>query len=118
MDRRILLALGPFVTLLAKDALGGNEEPAAGTAPRNAPPPEKPPLFTDDAQFWCETQQAFGAAEYGGSLFGEVLAVASSIKPGDYDSWYDAWNTTADRIHGDQAAPVISRSVATTWAPR
>jgi hypothetical protein len=27
----------------------------------------------------------FGAAEYGGAMFGEVIAIAKNIKPGDYD---------------------------------
>jgi dienelactone hydrolase len=108
MDRRTLLALGPLVALLATDALAANAE-SAGTALTNAAPAEKPPLFADDVQFWYETQRAFGAAEYGGSLFGEVLAVASSIKPGDYDSWYDAWNTAADRI-AKQAADQLARN--------
>jgi dienelactone hydrolase len=97
MDRRTLLAFGPLVALLAKDALAADAEPATA-APTDVSPSGKPPLFAEDAQFWFETQRAFGAAEYGGSLFGEVLAVASRIKPGDYDSWYDAWNDIADRI--------------------
>ena len=58
-------------------------------------------LFSNDAQFWYETVRAFGAAEYGGALFGEVFTVASRITAGDYDSWYDAWNAMADRIAGE-----------------
>ena len=57
----------------------------------------KPPLFAGDVQFWYETLRVFGADEYGGSQFGEVLATSARIKPDDYDSWYDAWNTTAER---------------------
>ncbi|MGO9768774.1 MAG: alpha/beta hydrolase family protein [Roseiarcus sp.] len=56
------------------------------------------PLFPDDAQFWFETVRVFGAADYGGSQFGEVLAISRRIKSGDYDSWYDAWNAAADRV--------------------
>jgi hypothetical protein len=81
MDRRTLLALAPLVTMFAKGALAESAEPAKG--PATAEPGAKPPLFADDTQFWFETQRAFGAAEYGGSLFGEVLAVSSRIKPGD-----------------------------------
>jgi len=99
MDRRTLLALAPLVTMFARGAFAENAEPAK--APTASEPGAKPPLFADDAQFWFETQRAFGAAEYGGSLFGEVLAVSSRIKPGDYDSWYDAWNRFADRIARD-----------------
>jgi len=107
MDRRTLLALGPLVTLFAKDALAASAEPASPPAP-SVDPAAKPPLFPGDAQFWFETERAFGAAEYGGSLFGEVLAVASRITPGDYDSWYDAWNAAADRI-AKEAADQLSR---------
>ena len=77
---------------------------ASGSAPG-----AKTPLFSEDAQFWFETQRAFGAAEYGGSLFGEVLAAASAIKPGDYDSWYEAWNSMADRI-AKEGAGQLSRN--------
>lgn len=55
-------------------------------------------LFPDDQQFWFETVRMFGADEYGGSSFGEVLAVSSRIKTGDYDSWYAEWNGIAERI--------------------
>ena len=56
----------------------------------------KPLLFAEDVQFWYETLRVFGADEYGGSQFGEVLATSARINPGDYDSWYDAWNATAE----------------------
>ncbi len=108
MDRRTLVALGPLVTLFAKGALAAGAEPASPPAPIGDPATE-PPLFADDVQFWFETERAFGAAEYGGSLFGEVLAVASRITPGDYDSWYEAWNAAADRI-AKEAADQSSRN--------
>jgi Alpha/beta hydrolase family len=88
-----------FVTMFAKGALAEGAERAK--AETTSEPGAKPPLFADDAQFWFETQRAFGAAEYGGSLFGEVLAVSSRITAGDYDSWYNAWNEFADRIAKD-----------------
>lgn len=46
----------------------------------------------------------FGAAEYGGALFGEVVAIAQQIKAGDYDSWYNANNAFADRIASEAEA--------------
>jgi pimeloyl-ACP methyl ester carboxylesterase len=58
----------------------------------------KPPIFADDLQFWFETLRMFGAAEYGGSQFGEVLATSARITAGDYDSWFEAWNATADAV--------------------
>ncbi|WP_114241064.1 S9 family peptidase [Dyella sp. C9] len=55
-------------------------------------------LFPGDEQFWFETVRMFGADEYGGASFGEVLAVSTRIAAGDYDGWYDAWNAMAERI--------------------
>ncbi|HLG84105.1 MAG TPA: alpha/beta fold hydrolase [Bradyrhizobium sp.] len=99
MNRRTLLALAPILASTAAlfapdDVLAAGDAPAAVAAT----PERKPPLFPTDVQFWYETQRAFGAAEYGGALFGEVLAVSSRIAPGDYDSWYGAYNDFADRI--------------------
>jgi dienelactone hydrolase len=56
----------------------------------------QPLLFPDDPQFWFETLRVFAVDEYGGGQFGEVLAIASRIKAGDYDSWFTAWNAAAD----------------------
>ncbi|WP_028926071.1 alpha/beta hydrolase family protein [Pseudonocardia acaciae] len=72
-------------------------------------------LFEDDKQFWFETLRVFGNASYGGADFGEVLATAERITPGDYDGWHDAWLATAERVGGEasraQAAghPVSAR---------
>lgn len=55
-------------------------------------------LFKDDPEFWFEIVRLFGAAEYGGALFGEVMAIAKDIKSGDYDSWYQAMSNFADRL--------------------
>ncbi|HWC78368.1 MAG TPA: alpha/beta hydrolase [Pseudonocardiaceae bacterium] len=70
-------------------------------------------LFPDDVQFWFETLRVFGHASYGGSDFGEVLATAERIVPGDYDSWHDAWLATADRLADDAATahPVTARDL-------
>jgi alpha-beta hydrolase superfamily lysophospholipase len=106
MNRRTLLALAPIAALLATgDAFAAADEapPAAGATRER-----KPPLFPTDVQFWFETQRAFGAAEYGGALFGEVLAAALRIAQGDYDSWYEAYNGFADRI-AKEAAEQLSR---------
>src|SRR4051794_37666499 len=91
MNRRGLLALG---LPLAMSAVAGADAALAQPA---ALPPAKHPLFPDDDQFWFETVRAFGNAEYGGAQFGEVLSTSAAIESGDYDSWYDAWNATADR---------------------
>src|SRR5271170_5397142 len=71
-----------------------SDESAFGPHPLQS----KSPLFPDNVQFWFETVRAFGASSYGGSEFGEVLATTSRIIPGDFDSWYEAWNATAGRV--------------------
>lgn len=57
-----------------------------------------PVLFPDDTSFWFETLRVLGATAYGGADIGEVLTTAQAITAGDYDSWYDQWLATADRI--------------------
>jgi poly(3-hydroxybutyrate) depolymerase len=102
MNRRSVLTLAlPLAGRAAVEARGA-------AAPAAAVPAATPPLFPDDAQFWFETVRAFGAAEYGGAGFGEVLATTSRIRAGDYDSWYDAWNEAADRI-AEEAAGQLAR---------
>ena len=93
MNRRELFVAGLPLMIAAGDARATEPSPAVSAAAI-----QKTPLFSDDAQFWFETQRMFGADEYGGASFGEVLATSSQIKAGDYDSWYDAWNGIADRI--------------------
>src|SRR5262245_14286295 len=91
MNRRML-----FQTAAALAAITtGTGALAQGAGPSAAPKGTDALLFQDDPQFWYETVRLFGAAEYGGALFGEVIAIASKIKSGDYDSWYDANNAFA-----------------------
>ena len=54
-------------------------------------------LFPDDAQFDFEARRALGEVDYGGSAVGEVLVAVSHIRPGGYDSWYEAWNALAEK---------------------
>lgn len=58
----------------------------------------EPVLFPDDTSFWFETLRVLGATAYGGADIGEVLVTAQAITAGDYDSWYDQWLATADRV--------------------
>jgi dienelactone hydrolase len=73
---------------------------AAGTAaaPATVATRSGPLLFANDPQFWFETKRVFGAADYGGAQFGEVLAISQAIAPGDYESWYTQWNALAERL--------------------
>src|SRR5215468_6504941 len=68
----------------------------------------KPPLFSDNPQFWYEARRAFGAASYGASEFGEVLVTAGRIRSGDFDSWYEEWNRTAEKV-AQEAAGQLAR---------
>ena len=98
MQRRTLLSsgLGLAATVAAISMAAGAEAPAAPAG--GAPDLSGRLLFRDDAQFWFETLRMFGAADYGGAQFGEVVVTSQRIKPGDYDSWFTAWKDTADRV--------------------
>jgi pimeloyl-ACP methyl ester carboxylesterase len=61
----------------------------------------QPVLFTEDPQFWYETQRVLGHTAYGGADTGEVLATAQRITAGDYDSWNKQWVALADRLAGE-----------------
>ncbi len=71
-------------------------------------PAPKPPFFPDNIQFWFEAKRAFGASSYGGSEFGEVMATVSRIVSGDFDSWYEAWNETAERVATEAEAQLAA----------
>ncbi|MFD9282610.1 hypothetical protein ACFWD7_36020 [Streptomyces mirabilis] len=68
-------------------------------------------MFHDDPPFWFETLRNLGLAAYGGSDVGEVIATASRVTPGDYDSWHDAWLSTAERLEAEERGshPVSAR---------
>ncbi|MFG2226296.1 alpha/beta hydrolase family protein [Streptomyces sp. NPDC048644] len=55
-------------------------------------------LFHENESFWFETLRSLGHSAYGGADFGEVLYTAGRITSGDYDSWYDEWSATAERL--------------------
>jgi pimeloyl-ACP methyl ester carboxylesterase len=62
----------------------------------------QPLLFPDNLSFWFETHRVLGHIAYGGADFGETVTTAQRITSGDYDSWYDEWTATAQRVE-DQA---------------
>jgi dienelactone hydrolase len=103
MHRRTLLSsgIGMAATVAALSVAVGGEapsQPAAAVPGGDSPDPAARLLFRDDAQFWFETLRMFGAADYGGAQFGEVIATSKRIKAGDYDSWFNSWKDTADRV--------------------
>ncbi|MFD5759966.1 alpha/beta hydrolase family protein [Streptomyces sp. NPDC127044] len=68
-------------------------------------------MFHDDPPFWFETLRNLGLTAYGGSDVGEVIATAARVTPGDYDSWHDAWLSTAERLEAEARGshPVSAR---------
>jgi hypothetical protein len=83
--------------------------PSAGNkVTATASAPEKSPFFPDNAQFWFETKRVFDASSYGASEFGEVMAAVDRITSGDYDSWYNEWNATAERIFAEAEAQRVA----------
>ena len=58
----------------------------------------QPLLFPDNLSFWFETHRVLGHIAYGGADFGETVSTAQRITSGDYDSWYDEWIATAQRV--------------------
>jgi len=94
MNRRAFLASA--IAAAATDAVMTGIAKAAG--PSDPADSAGMLLFQSDPQFWYEIVRLFGGAEYGASLFGEVIAIAQAIKAGDYDSWYDGHNAVAERI--------------------
>jgi dienelactone hydrolase len=97
MNRRTLMQTAAALAAVTT----GTRAFAQGAVAPVAPKGTVALLFQDDPQFWYETVRLFGAAEYGGALFGEVIAIAQKIKSGDYDSWYEANSAFADRIYAE-----------------
>ena len=83
--------------------------PSAGsTTTATASTPEKYLFFPDNIEFWYEANRAFGAASYGSSEFGEVMASLNRITFGDYEGWYNEWNATAERISAEADAQLAA----------
>ena len=101
MNRRSLLNVAAALTAVAS---GSDAVAQPAPVPADAHAGTDALLFKEDPQFWYETVRMFGAAEYGGALFGEVMAIARQIEPGNYDSWYDAHRTFADRLAAEAEA--------------
>jgi Esterase FrsA-like len=56
--------------------------------------------FFKDDDFEFMMLMALGATYYKGADVGECLSTAASIEDSDYEGWYRAWRTTADRVRG------------------
>lgn len=53
----------------------------------------------DDPQFSFQMLRTLSAAPYGGSDIGECLSTAYRIEVGNFESWYNEWKKTAERIN-------------------
>jgi len=54
--------------------------------------------FFSDQTYHFQTLRALNDIPYGGADTSEVLETIKHIKPGDAESWYDAWERTGDRV--------------------
>ena len=54
----------------------------------------------DDEAFSYQLLRTLGYAPYKGADIGECLQTAYRIKEGDFESWYQEWFDTAERIRG------------------
>jgi len=55
-------------------------------------------LVFQDPAFSYQLVRAIGHTYYGGADIGECLSIAHRIKEADFESWYEEWLKTADRI--------------------
>jgi alpha-beta hydrolase superfamily lysophospholipase len=62
--------------------------------------------FFKNDQFDFETRLSLGSAYYGAADAGEVLATVERIKDGDYESWFQEFKATGERVRAiaDEAA--------------
>src|SRR6202161_4913605 len=72
------------------------------------PQAQRFPFFPDNEEFWFEAKRAFGAASYGASEFGEVMASLNRIASSDYEGWYNEWIATAERISAEADAQLAA----------
>ena len=61
---------------------------------------KKKHYFLKHEQMDFEIQAILGSCYYGAADAGEILATADRIKDGDFESWYQAWYSTAERVLG------------------
>jgi hypothetical protein len=83
LNRRALL-IGAFAGIAGHAISTARAQNAGGAVVRPADGYGMPSLmFRDDPHFWFETLRSFGAIDYGGAQFGEVVMTSSRIKSGD-----------------------------------
>lgn len=60
-------------------------------------------LVLKDDLLDAQTLRAIGSAPYGGADIGEALGAARNVRGDNLDSWFDSWQSLADRV-AEQAA--------------
>lgn len=97
-----LILLGGFVTGCGGNAPTSTKEEYKPTF--RAPAAQTGLVFrSPELQF--QVLRALGASAYGAADIGECLEAAmqvdeSQLEQGDFDTWYNAWNSTAERLRG------------------
>lgn len=56
-------------------------------------------IYFESPEFDSQLLRALSYTYYQGADIGECLMTASRIKAKDFDSWYDEWTATADRVY-------------------
>jgi hypothetical protein len=57
-----------------------------------------PVQLSPDQTFHFGLLRIIAHARYSGADIGEVLVAASQLRPGDFESWYEAFNSLALRV--------------------
>ncbi|KAL7628042.1 hypothetical protein AAE478_002238 [Parahypoxylon ruwenzoriense] len=76
----------------------------------NSTSPEMYQLSSDE-HFHFEILRVLSLAPYQGADIGETLVAANQITPGDFESYYAAFNSLADQVHG------AAEAIDSTWYP-
>ncbi len=79
----------------------------SAVARRDTPTADPQFQLNHDPDFHFEILRVLGLAPYGGADIGEVLIAAGQIKPGDFESFADAFTTLANRAY--KAAQAIDQ---------
>lgn len=61
-------------------------------------------LFFRDDSFDAQLLRSLGHIYDRGADFGECLSTAFRIRDGDWESWYQEWNRTAERVEAEAEA--------------
>jgi len=71
-------------------------------------------LFFDDTEFDAQFARTVGKSVVGAADVGECFATAGRMTAGDYVSWRDCWDSTAERVEriADEAAKAGRRRSA------